>query len=87
MLKLVWQVCGGEYCQTGGLWTDGGAEVFYQGAVQVTYTVGPVGPTVQYIIQVLKGMYFILTVQVQPILPSVFSETISVFLRADTTAN
>ena len=40
--------------------------------------------TVQYIIQFLKEMYLFLTLQVHPTLPSVFCETDSVFLRADT---
>ena len=39
---------------------------------------------VLYIIQFLKGMYLDLTLQVHPILPSVFSEKDSVFPRADT---
>ena len=39
---------------------------------------------VQYIIQFLKVMYLFLTLQVHPTLPSVFCETDSVFLRADT---
>ena len=37
-----------------------------------------------YIIQFLKVMYLFLTLQVHPTLPSVFCETNSVFLRADT---
>ena len=39
---------------------------------------------VQYIIQFLKVMYLILTLQVPLTLPSVFSETDSVFLKEDT---
>ena len=40
--------------------------------------------TVQYIIQFLKVMYLILTLQVPLTLPSVFSKTDSVFLKEDT---
>ena len=40
--------------------------------------------SVQYIIQFLKVMYLILTLQVPLTLPSVFSETDSVFLKEDT---
>ena len=39
---------------------------------------------VLHIIQFLKGMYLVLTLQVHPSLPSLFSETDSVLLRADT---
>ena len=57
--------------------TDSVKIVFFQVCSAVQYS------TVQYIIQFLKVMFLILTLQVPLTLPSVFSKTDSVFLKED----